>query len=104
MQGDADRPPGESRENAVVREIFEETGIVVPVENVSYFKELYVRYPEYDFVYHIFSSKINAKNIDKIRLNEEEHKSSNWVFPKDALKMRLIPDEDYCIKLFYNIK
>ncbi|VVB74357.1 ADP-ribose pyrophosphatase [uncultured archaeon] len=91
----------ETLTEGVLREIKEETGITLKEPNLKYFKKIYVKYPNYDFVYHIFQTKIKGK--EEIKLNPEEHKNYKWITPKNALKMNLIEDEDACIKLFYKI-
>lgn len=95
----------EKNEDLVVslaREIFEETGLNFDFNNLNYFKTIYVKYPNFDFSYHIFNTDID--NPVNIILNETEHKDFVWLKPIDALNLNLIPDEDECIKLFYNLK
>jgi 8-oxo-dGTP pyrophosphatase MutT (NUDIX family) len=82
-----------------LREISEETNLELKEDSISYFKELFVRYDEYDFVYHIFNT--NLIKEPKVEINSQEHKAYKWVKPKEALKMDLIEDLDSCIKLYY---
>ncbi|MFH1358770.1 MAG: NUDIX hydrolase [archaeon] len=89
----------ESITKAIIREIQEETGLIIPLNQIVYFKKVYVKYPSYDFVYHIFHTKLD--NQQKIIINHNEHKDFNWISPKEALKIPLIQDLDACIKLFY---
>ena len=46
---------GESISTATARELFEETGVMVPVRKIIYWRETFVRYPDFDFVYHVSS-------------------------------------------------
>lgn len=93
---------GETLLQAIVRELREETGYVVTEENrLLHFAKVYVRFPTFDFVYHIFHLLVEAE--PKIVLNPKEHKAFCWVSPQEALRMNLILDEDYCIKLFYKL-
>jgi hypothetical protein len=62
---------------------------------------VYVQYPDYDFIYHIYHKKLNEK--PKIIINPEEHKTYIWRDPKEALKENLIQELDTCIKMFYEI-
>lgn len=87
---------------AIIREIQEETGLTLISSQLFYFKKIYVKYPNYDFIYHIFQTELNKKQ--KIVINYEEHKNFKWILPQKALEMNLIPDLDACIKLFYKIK
>lgn len=73
----------------------------LPIQEIGYFDKVYVRYPEYDFGYHIFCSMLDYH--PEVLLNEEEHKAFCWKTLQDALTMNLILDEDSCIKLFYGI-
>ncbi|MDD5318307.1 MAG: NUDIX domain-containing protein [Candidatus Pacebacteria bacterium] len=87
--------------DALVREIQEEIGLKFTPEECQYFEKYYVRYPEYDFIYHTFH--LPLKERPTLNLNLEEHKDHRWLKPEEALKLDLIPDEDVCIKGFYNI-
>ncbi|MBU1252175.1 MAG: NUDIX hydrolase [Nanoarchaeota archaeon] len=91
---------GEIVLNTIMREIQEETGFALPPSKISYFDKVYVKYPGYDFVYHIFHACLDHKR--KVSINPKEHKDFKWTSPKNALKMPLIQDLDTCIKLFYD--
>ena len=92
---------GEEPAESAVRETHEETGIKLAKNEIEYFKSLFVRYPDYDFVYHIFSTE--RKGVPDVILNPEAHTEHAWLEPKEALKLELIPDEDECIKLFFSL-
>ena len=91
----------ETPEEAIMREISEEIGHKLPWEKLAAFRKVYVRYPDYDFVYHIFH--LSLTSVPAITINHKEHKAYSWVTPREALLMDLIPDEDACIKLYYGI-
>jgi 8-oxo-dGTP pyrophosphatase MutT (NUDIX family) len=94
---------GESLNEAVLREIGEETGYKPPKNSklIHFGKKLYVRYPAYDFIYNIFYLPVTEKPFVKINLTE--HTDFNWLKPIEALRLPLIPDLDYCLKLFYKL-
>ncbi len=92
---------GESPINALLRELKEETGIVITESQLAYFDKLYVKYPEFDFVYYMFHLKLADK--PSILINSTEHKTFEWASPEEALEKQLILDQDFCIKLFYKI-
>jgi 8-oxo-dGTP pyrophosphatase MutT (NUDIX family) len=83
----------------MIRELQQETNL----ENldIKYYKEVYVKYPTYDFIYHMYHATL--KNQAEIKINPEEHKSFVWKEPSKALKEVLIQDLDTCIKMFYKI-
>ncbi|MBT3397711.1 NUDIX domain-containing protein [archaeon] len=91
---------GENIGEAIVREVMEETGLNLPEAN--HFKKIFVRLPDYDFVYHIFHSPFEEK--PEINLRSEEHKDFQWASPEDALGLPLVLDEDLCIKLFFGLE
>ena len=92
---------GETNLETMTREIQEETGFVLPSSQFSYFEKVYVKYSNYDFVYHIYHTKLGQRS--KVAINHKEHKDFKWISPKNALKMPLIQDLDACIKLFYEL-
>ncbi|MBI4896432.1 MAG: NUDIX hydrolase [Candidatus Aenigmarchaeota archaeon] len=87
--------------NAMQRELKEETGITVQGKALSYRKTVYVRYPTYDFVFHMFSAQFGKR--PKVTTNPDEHIASGWYSPDEALHLQLVPDLDACLKLVYNI-
>lgn len=86
---------------AMVRETEEEIGLVIKPEELKYFACYYLRYPDYDYLYHIYHLSLSTKPT--LTINFKENKDHCWLTPKEALKMDLIPDEDSCIKWSYNI-
>jgi|SRR3989344_2099051 len=92
---------GEKILETAVREIQEETGFALSSNQLSYFGKVYVKYSNYDFVYHIYHTKLNQRN--KVTINYKEHKNFKWISPENALNMLLIQDLDECIKLFYEL-
>lgn len=90
---------GESLLEAMTREIQEETGFVLSSSQISYFEKVFVKYSDYDFVYHIYHTKLDQKH--KVVINHNEDKDFRWISPEDALNMPLIQDLDACIELYY---
>lgn len=85
---------------AVIREVFQETRLVLEYQDLESLGAVYVRYDEFDFIYHLFKSNVQTQ---KIRLKHDEHKAYRWVSPKEALSMNLIQDEDLCIRMAFNL-
>jgi 8-oxo-dGTP pyrophosphatase MutT (NUDIX family) len=95
---------GESSLEAARRETLEETGIDIPLDQISFQKTFYVRYPDYDFVYHIF--QVELEKEENVSIREEEHKDFRWMTPQEALSLMedLVPDEDACIRFIYGVE
>jgi len=91
----------ESPLTAMIRETYEETRIKIKKDKARYFGKVFVCYPEYDFVYHMFQTTLDKR--EEVILNPLEHKELVWLCPKAALSLPLIPDEEDCIKLVYKI-
>ena len=91
-----------SRELALIREIFEETGLKLKEGEIDFYKTFYVVYPDKKYLYHYH--KIKLDKIFDIVIEENEHQDFTWVTPEEALSMPLVLDEDYCIKDYYGIK
>jgi 8-oxo-dGTP pyrophosphatase MutT (NUDIX family) len=87
--------------NAMLRELEEETGYKVISNTFKLTKTIYVKYPEYDFIYHIYYLPI-TENCD-VKIDSKAHKDFKWTTPKEALDMNLIQDLDTCIKIQYKI-
>jgi len=92
---------GEDLLDALVREMDEEIGLKVEANMLTYFERYYVRYPDYDYAYHIYHLPVKQK--PELNLNKEEHKDYCWIKPVDALNLNLIQDEDSCLKWFYGV-
>ena len=90
---------GEDKDDAMRREIFEETWL--KLDDLIYFQKVYVQYPTYEFIYHMYHKKLDYK--PEITINPEEHKKYMWQHPQKALEQNLIQDLDACIKMFYEI-
>ena len=89
----------EKLHDAIAREVEEEIGVRASQEKYVFFEKYYVRYAEYDFMYHVYHLKLKEKPL--INLNRKEHKNYQWIEPKHALTLDLIQDEDACIKWMY---
>lgn len=90
--------PCESAEAAVLREVEEETGLALDKEKIKFFKTVFARYSDYDFIYHIFSTQLDDKF--KVKINQEEHKDARWTLLSEARALPLIENLDGCIEMF----
>jgi 8-oxo-dGTP pyrophosphatase MutT (NUDIX family) len=92
---------GEDLLKALSREVEEELGLRPEITNLRYFEKYYVRYPGYDYIYHVYHLQLKEK--PSVNLNFQEHKNYIWIKPSEALKLDLIQDEDSSIKWFFNL-
>lgn len=91
---------GETADHAVLREVFEETGIDLAGKPLKYFGKVYVRYPEVDFLYHMYGHDLEELK-NQVVINPEEHTEHRWFTLAEALELPLIRGEDECIYLVY---
>ena len=90
---------GETPAEGIARELYEECGLQREASSIHFFKTVYVKYVEVDFIYYIFVTFFEIK--PRIQIREDEHVEYRWVSPKAALEMNLIQDLDDCIRLYY---
>lgn len=98
--------PGESPEMAAVREVFEETGIILSdgILNNWHESHVYEIYPHWRHRYldgvthnteHVFSAKINRQT--PVKLNRSEHTAFEWVSLEEAAERVFSPSNKEAI-------
>ena len=90
---------GETEIVAMTREIKEETGLIIREDQLEHVSKVYVKYPDYHFIYHSFRIVLADKPV--ITINLKEHQAYCWLNPLEALSLSLVPDLDTCIQDFY---
>lgn len=90
----------ETPEEAVIRETKEETGLEIQKNQLISLGKVYVRYPQKDFVFHMFTVSFE-KYPSEILIEPTEHSEYRWLTLKEALELPLIPGEDECLYLIY---
>lgn len=88
-------------EEALLRELEEETGIKAEVNNFIFQKVFNVLYSEFAFSFYLYHLYMDDK--PDIVLNKNEHKDYLWCTPREALKLDLVEDEDQVIKDVFEI-
>lgn len=91
-----------NKESALVREIFEETGLSIKEEDLNFHRTFFVEYPNKKYLYHYH--KTTLKENKEIIVEKNEHQDYIWVTPQEALAMPLITHEDHCMKDYFGIK
>ncbi|MBJ7450250.1 MAG: NUDIX hydrolase [Parachlamydiales bacterium] len=91
---------GETPLDGVVREIFEETGIILKENNTQFLRSFFIRYPTFDFIYHLYQTVLEVRP-NNIILSPQEHLEFIWVTLEKALELHLISGEAECIHLLF---
>ncbi len=91
-------------ESAVLREVREETGLDLEREGLFHWGVMYVRYPEFDFEYHVYRCNLNPLGSEpEVRLSKE-HKGKVWETVDRAISsLDLMRDEATCLKMVYGL-
>lgn len=95
--------PGEQPDEALLRELREESGIHLTSGDLVYLETLYVRYPDYDFVYYMYRATLDVEPI--VQIDPSSHTQGKWFTPQEALAMgdQLIGGLDICIERAYGV-
>ena len=79
---------GETPQQAAIRELFEETGIVAePPSQIHYVGRLYMRKPTLDYVYHLFQVTLDLVPAVCLSL---EHLDYKWASMRDWTEVPLM--------------
>lgn len=78
---------GETSQQAVIREVFEETGLDVS-EGLESFGCLYVKLPHLNYIFHMFRKRFEL--CPEIRLGPEEHYEARWLTAEEVYQLPLI--------------
>ncbi len=79
---------GELPVHGAVRELYEETGLKLNANELTSLGHLYVKHPDWDFIFHLF-----YKNFDhrpELILALEERLEARWINFEEALELPLI--------------
>ena len=97
------RHTGESSEQAILREVWEETGFEMSPQKLTDLGKVFIRDSTgFEFTYSMYEYVL--EDFFDVRINLEEHKGFSWMELSEALHYPLIPDEDACIKHVYGVE
>lgn len=92
----------ESKYAAALREMYEETGLDLEQGKMVHLRSVPVRYPGFDFIFHIFRYDLETfPEEGRIKLTPE-HTEYAWTKLADLESWDLMMDELACIKLIDN--
>lgn len=91
----------ENIQQAMCREILEETGLKVSEIGLEFIGSVFVRNEGHDIGYHMFATTFFTQ--PNVVINPQEHQSYVWASPSEALQMDLIHDLDECIKAYFQV-
>jgi 8-oxo-dGTP pyrophosphatase MutT (NUDIX family) len=74
-------------------------GITLVNEHSFFWKSLFVRVPQMEYMLHLFHADLNQKNFC-INLNLTEHSKYRWLSLSEAKKLPLIETGQELIELF----
>lgn len=86
----------ETHIHAAIRELFEETGILVSSEKLAFVGTFHVVNTDMSFLYSLFVCQLDA--FPQVKIRNEEHIRHAWFKLPDALRLQLIPDLDGCLR------
>lgn len=90
--------PLETPEQGAIREIFEETGIILEENKLIKVGTLYIRHNKNDFPFHIFS--YSFEELPNISLALDEHTEEKWVTINEVHQLPLIKGGEKCLELY----
>lgn len=89
--------PGETDYGAMIRELYEETGLLRSSENLQLIGDFHVISPDVSFRYSLYRSDVPAESV--VIINSLEHIEYQWIRPDDALRLELVPDLADCLRI-----
>jgi 8-oxo-dGTP diphosphatase len=91
---------GESPLEAVLREVFEETGISLSEKKLSLFKTFYIQTPHFDFIFYMYTYEFSEK--PNIKLNPLEHKNFDWMDYEEVMKTPMVTGNITVFRILHN--
>ena len=82
--------------SAMIRELFEETGILLSSQNLSFIRDYHVINEDMSFIYSVFHSTFNS--IPQIKICHAEHSDFGWYKIDEIRELKLVPDLNECLE------
>ena len=94
--------PGETPLQAAVREVQEETGIVLQPDALVDCGKFFARNAWADFILHIYKTKILGP-LPSVQLRPQEHTEFRWLTFAEIAQLPLMQGADECLERAYGI-
>lgn len=91
--------PDETKHQAMIRELNEETGIEISESGLNLVETLFINNNGYHIVFTIF--KVKLLLIPNVVLEKNEHQNYKWVTAVESMKMDYVHDLDGCNKIMF---
>lgn len=85
----------ETPDAAIIRELFEETSILLSLDNIEFVRKYHVVTSEFNFIYHLYVTSFSER--PKITISELEHNKYEWFSNENIAQEKLIPDLLECL-------
>lgn len=80
----------------MIRELYEETGILRSSENLNELTVFHVISKDLSFMYALY--RCDLPQDTQVKINSNEHSEYRWCEPADALRLKLVPDLEDCLR------
>jgi len=90
------REKNEDSQKAILRELLEETSLIISQDKLLHIGQYYIRYPKFDFNIEIYKTSLSSKPKE-IKLSIDEHDKYQWITAQKALSLDLIPGAKDCL-------
>lgn len=80
--------PGEHPQACVIREVFEETGLILDAAMIEKIGSLFIRLPHKDYIWHMYHFHFHSCPNLTIALNENQE--AQWLTINQALELPLV--------------
>lgn len=80
--------PGELPIHCAIRELYEEAGVKLTEKDLTPLGRLYVKHPDWDFIFHIFYTHFDKE--PQVILGLAEHLEARWLSFDEAIGLPLI--------------
>lgn len=81
----------------MIRELYEETGLLRSSENLRQIGNFHVISAEVSFMYSLYRCDVSPGAT--VTVNPNEHIDYQWIHPSDALRLDLVPDLEECLRI-----